>query len=96
MLDVLAASLDTAHHVLAAPPNPTPEAPPGAKNFQTVLNWVSWSVTALCVAGLMFVAAKMAISHRNGEGYEAMSGLGKVMVACVLVGSASAIVGALT
>lgn len=71
------------------------EAPPGADGLLTVLKWVAWSVTALCVAGLFGVAARMAVDHSRGGGREHVQGLGFVMGACVLVGSASGIVGAL-
>jgi hypothetical protein len=37
----------------------------------------------------------MAVQHRRGEGGEHVAGLAWVAVACVLAGSASAVVGAL-
>ncbi|MFB8772371.1 hypothetical protein [Streptomyces broussonetiae] len=71
------------------------EAPPGAEGLLTVLKWVAWSVTALCVAGIFGVAARMAVDHSRGGGREHARGLGLVLGACLLVGSASGIVGAL-
>jgi len=71
------------------------EAPPGADGMLTVLRWVAWSVTALCVAGIFGVAARMAVDHSSGGGREHARGLGFVLGACLLVGSASGIVSVL-
>lgn len=86
------------HHagVLAAPPDPGQgSAPPGADKLEKVLQWLAWCVFALCVAGILIVAGRMAVQHRRGEGGEHVTGLAWVAVACVLAGSASAVVGAL-
>ncbi|WP_030185960.1 hypothetical protein [Streptomyces sp. NRRL S-813] len=72
------------------------EAPPGAEDLLTVLKWVAWTVTTLCVAGIFGVAAKMAVDHSRGSGGEHARGLGFVLGACLLIGSASGIVAALT
>jgi hypothetical protein len=106
--NLLAAALDASPHLtqlthLAAaspPPSGVPdvgggEAPPGADGLLTVLKWVAWSVTALCVAGIFGVAARMAVDHSRGGGREHVRGLGFVLGACLLVGSASGIVSAL-
>ncbi|MBO8188889.1 hypothetical protein [Streptomyces spirodelae] len=94
------AAQDLAH--LAADPAPSgpPDvgggaAPPGADGLLTVLKWVAWTVTALCVAGIFGVAARMALDHSKGGGREHAKGLGYVLGACLLVGSASGLVGAL-
>ncbi|MFI8848875.1 hypothetical protein [Streptomyces sp. 891-h] len=94
------AAQDFAH--LAADPAPSgpPDvgggaAPPGADGLLTVLKWVAWTVTALCVAGIFGVAARMALDHSKGGGREHAKGLGYVLGACLLVGSASGLVGAL-
>lgn len=99
MMNLTASSGDLLHHaaVLAAdPPTTNPQQPPGMGKVTTVLNWIAWGVTILCVAGLLMVGGKLAIAHRNGEGFEAGSGLAKVLFACLLVGAASGLVGALT
>ncbi|WP_206342556.1 hypothetical protein [Streptomyces ureilyticus] len=108
MSSLLAVALDASPHIapladLAAPtagPSGVPEvgggeAPPGADGLLKVLKWVAWSVTALCVAGLFGVAARMAVDHSKGGGREHARGLGFVLGACLLIGSASGIVGAL-
>lgn len=83
--------------VLAGVPNPGGGvAPPGAEKFTLVLSWGAWVAVACCVAGVLVIAGMMAIRHRRGDGgAEAASGLTWVLFACVLIGSASALVGAL-
>jgi hypothetical protein len=91
------------HHFAADGPGggiPTggPPAPlPGkaAEKVSTLLSWAAWVVAALCVGGIMIVAGRMAVMHRRGEGGAHASGLAWVAGACILVGSAGAIVGAL-
>ena len=75
------------------PPEPIPGT--AAEKVSTLLSWAAWVVAALCVAGIMIVAGRMAVMHRRGEGGEHASGLAWVAGACILVGSAGAIVGAL-
>jgi hypothetical protein len=100
MLDAVVASVaDAADHVsaaLAKPPDPGRGVePPGSKKLELMLGWVAWIVFGLCVTGVLIVAGRMAISHRRGEGGEHAAGLAWVAGACILAGSASAIVGAL-
>jgi len=83
------------YKILAQVPDPSQGTPPpGAAEFQTALHWVFWGVTLLCVAGVLICAGKMAVQHRHGEAGQHMGSLGMVVVACVLAGSASALVGA--
>jgi hypothetical protein len=49
-----------------------------------------------CVLGFIICAATVAISHRSGGGGDVGGRVGSVMVACILIGSASALVTALT
>ncbi|MEU1121958.1 MULTISPECIES: hypothetical protein [unclassified Streptomyces] len=98
MADLLTQALDTAHHITQAVPDPSKGGglePPGAKKFTTVLRWTFWVVSAVCVLGILGVGAQLALAWNRGEGTEAGKGLGKVMLACVLIGSASGLVGAL-
>jgi len=80
---------------VAAVPNPAATQPPGTAGLTTLLNWGAWVVTLLCVAGVLLVAAKMAVSHRRGEGSEAVASLGWVMGGCVLAASSAQLVNAL-
>jgi hypothetical protein len=99
MLDAVATATAIADHIhalAAAIPNPGQgEEPPGADQLMKVLKWVAWGVFALCVAGVLVSAGRMAVSHRRGEGGEHAQGLAWVFGACILAGSASAFVGAL-
>ncbi|MFF0728732.1 hypothetical protein [Streptomyces sp. NPDC004134] len=105
MSSLLAAFVDAPSYLAqTVQPSPQPsgvpdvgegEAPPGANDLLTVLRWAAWSVTALCVAGIFGVAGRMAVDHSRGGGREHARGLGFVVGACMLLGSASGIVGAL-
>lgn len=71
------------------------EAPPGAEGFETILRWAAFLALGICVLGVIVAGAMMAVSGRRGEGGEHMSRLGWVLAACIVVGSASGLVGAL-
>ncbi|MEV4773068.1 hypothetical protein [Micromonospora humida] len=100
-LDHLRTHLD---HLIALAPEPTnapvPDPgggapPPGVGDkILTVLKWVAYLATTACVGGVLYTAAKMAISHRRGDDSN-ISQLGWVFAACMLIGSASAVVSAL-
>jgi hypothetical protein len=99
VITLLAAAHPTAYaaavEVLAAIPNPgqgTP--PPGSGGITTVLGWVAWVVFACCVGGLLMVAGKMALEHSRGGHMEMSGGVVKVIVAAIIAGSASGIIGA--
>ncbi|MGC4808648.1 hypothetical protein [Micromonospora sp. DT233] len=92
--------IDYLNQLQAAAPTPVPnpgsgEAPPGVGvKILTVLRWVAYLATTACVGGVLYTAAKMAISHRRGDDTN-VSQLGWVFAACVLIGSASSLVSAL-
>jgi hypothetical protein len=70
-------------------------APPGSGQLTTLVSYVAWGVTALCVVGVLIAAGKMAVAHhRGGGGGEHAASLGWVLVAAVVAGSASALVAA--
>jgi hypothetical protein len=80
-----------------AVPNPAPDAPPEIKaKIDLLLGFLRYGVIAACVAGVFAVAGKAALAHRRGELSDVMGHLGAVAIACVLVASASALVGFLT
>ena len=71
-------------------------APPGSKQLTTLVGYVAWAVFGLCVVGVLIAAAQMAVAHQRGGGAgEHAARLGWVLAACVVAGSASALVGAL-
>jgi hypothetical protein len=83
-------------HLLAGNiPTPVGVQPPGTQGLTTILSWIAWAVTFLCVVGVFFVAGSMAFAHRRGEGSEAIGKLGWVMGACILGASATSLVNVL-
>jgi hypothetical protein len=57
-----------------------------------IIGFGAWIVLILCVAGVLLCAAQMAIARKNG-GEAAVIGLVWALAACIIAGSASAIVG---
>lgn len=92
MHDVLAVA---ALHASGVPNPGTGTQPPGTGGLITILKWVAWVVSGICVVGVLMVAGRMAVMHNRGEGGQHMTGIAYVLAACVLVGAASALVGAL-
>ena len=45
----------------AAAPTPGQQQPPGTQGLTTMLGWGGWLVSFVCVAGLLVVAAMMAL-----------------------------------
>ncbi len=96
-LNISIAQLAAGHSYLLAGKIPTPVGvqPPGTQGLTTILSWIAWAVTFLCVVGVFFVAGSMAFAHRRGEGSEAIGKLGWVMGACILGASATSLVNVL-
>lgn len=90
-------SAHVATGVLAAVPDPGAGiAPPGAEKVTTIVSWVAWVAFALCVVGVIFAGAMMAVGRSRGDGGEHASRLGWTFAGCIVIGTASALVGALT
>ena len=60
----------------------------GSAQFLTVLSWCAWVLFVLCVAGVLIGAVQLIRGQQQ-------AGLVWTLVACVIAGSASGIVGAL-
>lgn len=71
------------------------EAPPGSAGLVTILRWVFYIASAMCVLGVLVAGGMMAISVRHGSGGEHVSRLGWALGGCIIIGSASALVSAL-
>ena len=71
-----------------------PEAIPGLAGVQTVIGYVSWVAAAVCLIGLIISGAMLAVSHQRGT-VDSSGRLGGVAAGCLIVGSASTIIGAL-
>jgi type IV secretory pathway VirB2 component (pilin) len=63
--------------------------------IKTVVGWVTTIAFFICVLGVIIAGAMMAIGQRRGEGGEHAARLGWVLAACIVIGSASALVTAL-
>ena len=95
-LSSVAAVVILAPPATAAAPTPGQVQPPGTEGLTTMLGWGGWLVSFVCVAGILIVAAMMALKHRRGEGGgEALGSLGWVLGACVLGSAAGPIASAL-
>jgi peptidoglycan/LPS O-acetylase OafA/YrhL len=95
VLHVLSTQLADVAGLIAQVPNPQGAPPPGSEKLLKILNWAAWIATAAAVAGVFIVGAMMAVQHQHGRGGEHGAKLTWVMAGCVLIGSASGIVGAL-
>jgi len=86
----------TLSSIIAAVPNPGQGAPPpGSDGLIKILSWAAWIAVAVCVIGVLVTGSKMAIQHGRGQQGESVASLGWVLGGCIIIGSASALVGAL-
>lgn len=82
--------------IAAAVPDPGQgEAPPGSDGLVTILRWVFYIASAMCVLGVLIAGGMMAVSVQRGSGGEHVSRLGWALGGCIVIGAASALVGAL-
>ena len=85
-----------AARLLAVPSVGAGNAPPGVGGpLTTLLSWCAYIVSAIAVGGVLVTAAKMMVAHHTGRGSDSTSGLAYVLAGCVLVASASGLVGVL-
>ena len=96
LLDVLAADETPA----PAPPTGIVDpgsgiAPPGSAGLVTIVNWVAWVAVTLCVVAVIVAGIGMLFAGRRGEGGEQASKLGWVLAGSIVIGGASALVGAI-
>lgn len=87
---------DTSALLAAGVPDPgNGVAPPGSEGFLTIVSWAAWIAFGVCVLGVIVAGAMMAIASRRGEGSEHGARLMWVLAGCIVIGSASGLVGAL-
>ena len=70
-------------------------APPGSEGLLTILQWAAWIGFGVAVLGVILAGIAMVISVRRGDGGENVARLGWVFAGCIVIGSASGLVGAL-
>ncbi|MFG1819025.1 conjugal transfer protein TrbC [Kribbella sp. NPDC049174] len=68
------------------------DEPPGMDKLKGVVNWVKVIAYVICGLGILIAGAMMAIGQRRGEGGEHAARLGWVLAACIVIGSATALV----
>lgn len=91
----LKATLINASAALVPAIDVAPVPPPGSDKLQTGLGYVMWIVSIACVLGVLIIGGKMALSAGSSHaGHGVGKGLGFVLGAMVLIGAATAIVGA--
>ena len=74
-------------------PNPTPQLPDALEGkLNTLLGVMMAIVIFACVAGVLIVAALLAVAARRGSLDDHFGRLGAVGAACILVGGASSFV----
>ncbi len=100
MNDVVLGAVASAHTALLqaglVATDSGPVAPPGVEaKTDTVIGWAKWVCFAICILGLIFVAAKLAANNRRGEGEDHAKSLGAVMVSAILAGAAGSLIQAL-
>lgn len=82
----------TSLHYLAF--NSRPQPIPGLGKFGTLIGYTAWAASAACLIGLIAAGAMLAISYRHGD-TQHVSRLGRVAAGCLIVGSASSVIGGL-
>lgn len=72
-------------------PDPRPEQPPGMEGFTTILNWISWGVLMVAVAGFLVSLGMIVIGAIQGRDMHGMKGLIVSLVVCIALGAVGAI-----
>jgi len=72
-------------------PDPQPEQPPGTEGFTTLLNYISWGVITLGLAGFLASAGYLAFAAFTGREINGFKGLVLAIIVCILATSAGAI-----
>jgi hypothetical protein len=83
--------LATAFNLAGVLPDPTPEQPPGTEGFTTLLNYISWGVITLGLAGFLASAGYLAFAAFTGREINGFKGLVLAIIVCILATSAGAI-----
>lgn len=76
--------------------NPTPEAPPGADTFMTIINWVLWAAVALGGLGLIIAVILIFLGVIDGRSSQGIRAFLIVCAGLVMLGAIGQILRALT
>lgn len=91
MLELLTGGFE----IIATVPDVSPEEPPGVGGLGTVLNWVSWAVIMLGLAGFLASAGYLAFASFTGREINGFKGLVLTIIVCILAIAASTIIQAI-
>ena len=67
----------------------------GSENLLEVLQWAAWIAFGVCVLGFVIAGGAMAVGSQRGDGHQHGSRLAWIMAGCIVIASASGLVGAL-
>ncbi|WP_068255630.1 hypothetical protein [Janibacter corallicola] len=76
--------------------NPTPEAPPGAQLFETIINWVMWGAVAMGSFGLIVAVILIFAGVLDGRSSQGVRAFLVVCAGLVLIGVVGQIISTLT
>jgi hypothetical protein len=72
-------------------PNPKPVQPPGMGAFTTILDWISWGVLMIAVAGFLVSLGMIVLGAIQGRDQHGMKGLFVSLIVCIALGAVGAI-----
>lgn len=72
-------------------PNPKPVQPPGMEGFSTILNWISWGVLMVAIAGFLISLGMIVLGALQGRDQHGMKGLFVSLIVCIALGAVGAI-----
>lgn len=73
-------------------PENTPEQPPGTEGFSKIINWITWGVLVLGLAGFLASAGYLAFASFTGREVQGFKGLVICIIVCILATAASGII----
>lgn len=77
--------------VASSIPDITPEQPPGAEGFLTVVNWVAWGAIICGVVGFLCSAGYLGFASFTGREIQGFKGLVISIIVCILVAAVGTI-----
>ncbi len=72
-------------------PDPKPVQPPGMEKISTILNWISWGVLMIAVAGFIVSLGMIVVGAVQGRDMHGMKGLVVSLIVCIALGAVGAI-----
>lgn len=83
--------MEVATTFAAVIPDISPEQPPGTEGVNTLLNWFSWGVIIVGLAGFFGALAVLGVSALTGREVTAVKGLVISIIVCILAVSVGVI-----